>query len=39
MDLAWERLGDDARRLEFSLPVGAYATVVLRECVRLRGGQ
>jgi len=30
-DLKWRWLGDDALELSFELPVGAYATVVVRE--------
>ncbi len=33
--LAWQWLGDDVLRLEFSLPAGAYATVVVREIVKM----
>jgi tRNA pseudouridine13 synthase len=30
-NLVWEWLDDSALKLAFSLPAGAYATVVLRE--------
>ncbi len=35
-DLAWRWLGDDALELAFSLPPGAYATVVLSELGEIR---
>ena len=36
-DLRWEFCGDSALRLCFTLPAGAYATVVLREIVSFDG--
>lgn len=36
-DLTWEFAADDAVRLRFSLPAGAYATSVLRELIQVTG--
>jgi tRNA pseudouridine13 synthase len=36
-DLAFEFLADASLSLSFSLPAGAYATVVLREAVEFEG--
>ncbi|MDD5033883.1 MAG: tRNA pseudouridine(13) synthase TruD [Methylococcaceae bacterium] len=36
-DLAWNFVDDNALRLDFSLPAGAYATVVLREAISFEG--